>query len=103
MHPVIMRQLAADHISETHARAEDERRARPARRARRRTPVIRLSGVVAGVLSVVHAFGDLRPPPVRHGDGLHDNGGALEGGESTHSAQNLPKRESRNACAVVDV
>ena len=32
MHPVIMRQLAADHISETHARAEDERRAREARR-----------------------------------------------------------------------
>jgi len=32
MHPVIMRQLAADHISETHPRAEDERRAREARR-----------------------------------------------------------------------
>ena len=32
MHPVIMRQLAADHISETHTRAEDERRAREARR-----------------------------------------------------------------------
>ena len=25
MHPVIMRQLAADHIAELHAKAEDER------------------------------------------------------------------------------
>ena len=38
MHPVIMRQLAADHIREIHAKAEDERRARQARRARRRAP-----------------------------------------------------------------
>ncbi len=36
MHPVIMRQLAADHIGEIHAKAEDERRARQARWARRR-------------------------------------------------------------------
>jgi hypothetical protein len=32
MHPVIMRQLAADHIAEIHAKAEDERQARRARR-----------------------------------------------------------------------
>ncbi len=32
MHPVIMRQLAADHIREIHAKAEDERLARQARR-----------------------------------------------------------------------
>ena len=38
MHPVIMRQLAADHIREKHAKAEDERLARQARRARRRAP-----------------------------------------------------------------
>jgi hypothetical protein len=35
MHPVIMRQLAADHIAELHAKAEDERLTRQARRARR--------------------------------------------------------------------
>jgi hypothetical protein len=29
MHPVIIRQLAADHIREIHAKAEDERRPRP--------------------------------------------------------------------------
>ena len=34
MHPVIMRQLAADHISETHARAREQRTdARPGRLA----------------------------------------------------------------------
>jgi hypothetical protein len=66
MHPVIMRQRAADHISEKHARAEDERQARQARRPRCRTPAIRLGGTVAGVPGVVHAFGD-----------------------STHSAHNL--------------
>ena len=36
MHPVIIRQLAADHIREMHVRAADERQARRARRARRR-------------------------------------------------------------------
>ena len=41
MHPVIMRQLAADHIREKHAKAEDERLARQARRARRRAPSTR--------------------------------------------------------------
>jgi hypothetical protein len=35
VHPVIMRQLAADRISEIHAKAEDERLTRQARRARR--------------------------------------------------------------------
>ncbi len=33
MHPVIMRQLAADRIAEMHAKAEDERPAHQARRA----------------------------------------------------------------------
>ena len=45
MHPVIMRQLAADHIAEIHAKAEDERLTRHARRARRawrRVPSMRL-------------------------------------------------------------
>ena len=38
MHPVIMRQLAADRIGEMHAKAENERQTRQARRARRRAP-----------------------------------------------------------------
>jgi hypothetical protein len=41
MHPVFMRQLAADRISEMHAKAEDERLARQARRARRGVPSTR--------------------------------------------------------------
>ena len=36
------------------------------------------SGVVAGVLGVVHAFGELHPALVRRGDELHENGGALD-------------------------
>ena len=45
MHPVIMRQLAADHIAEIRAKAEDGRLTRQARRARRawrRVPSMRL-------------------------------------------------------------
>jgi len=45
VHPAIMRQLAADHIAERHAKAEDERLTRQARRARRawrRVPSMRL-------------------------------------------------------------
>jgi hypothetical protein len=80
MHPVITQQLVADHIRKIHARAEAERLARQARRPRRRAPSIRLSGVVAGMLGVVHTFGKQRPLLVRRGDRLHENGGALEDG-----------------------
>ena len=69
MHPVIRQQLLADHIREIHARAEADRRARQARRPRRRAPSIRLSGVVAAVLGVVHTFGEQRPALARRGDG----------------------------------
>ena len=51
MHPVIMRQLAADHIREIHAKAEDERLARHARRARRRAPPTRPRLPAGGTLS----------------------------------------------------
>jgi hypothetical protein len=51
MHPVIMRQLAADHIAEMHAKAEDERLNRQARRARRRAPSARPRPPVSGTLS----------------------------------------------------
>jgi hypothetical protein len=33
MHPVILRQLAADHIKKMHAQADDQRQARRARRS----------------------------------------------------------------------
>ena len=46
MHPVIMRQLAADRIGEMHAKAENERRTRQARRARRRAPSTRPRPVI---------------------------------------------------------
>lgn len=78
MHPVIRQQLVAEHIREIHARAEAERRSRQARRPRRRAPSIRLSGVVAAVLGVVHTSGEQRLALARRGDGLHKNGGALE-------------------------
>jgi hypothetical protein len=78
MHPLIRQQLLAEHIREIHARAEADRRARQARRPRRRAPSIRLGGVVAAVLGVVHTFGEQRPALARRGDGLHKNGGALE-------------------------
>jgi hypothetical protein len=37
-----------------------------------------VSGVVAGVLGVVHAFGEFGPALVRHGGEPHENGGALD-------------------------
>jgi hypothetical protein len=51
MHPVIMRQLAADHIKEMHAKAEDARQARRARRARRRAASTRPRLPASGTLS----------------------------------------------------
>ena len=51
MHPAIVRQLAADHIREIHAKAEDERLARQARRARRRAPSTRPGLPASGTLS----------------------------------------------------
>jgi len=41
MHPVIIRQLAADHIRDLRAEAANDRLARRARRARRRAPSTR--------------------------------------------------------------
>ena len=51
MHPVIMRQLAADHIRARYAKAEDERLNRQARRARRRAPSARPRPPASGTLS----------------------------------------------------
>ena len=51
MHPTIMRQLAAEHIREMHARADDERRAHQARRTRRRAPSARPRLLARGELS----------------------------------------------------
>jgi hypothetical protein len=51
MYPVIMQQLAADHIKAMHARAEEARLARQARRARCRGPSTRPGLRASGTLS----------------------------------------------------
>ena len=75
MHPVIMRQLAADHIAELHAKAENERLtrparpARPARRARRagrRAPSLRLRPSLRGTLSYDDPRLDADQRPATH-------------------------------------
>ena len=69
MHPVIMRQLAADHIREIHAKADDERQARQARqarRARRRAPSMRLRLPASGTLSYDDPRLDAGQRPTMH-------------------------------------
>jgi hypothetical protein len=51
MHPAIMRQLAADHIREIHATADNERWVRQARRGRRRASSTRLRASASRALS----------------------------------------------------
>ena len=50
-----MRQLAADHIREMHAKAEHERLAHQARRARRRAPSTRRRQSVIGQVAACNA------------------------------------------------
>lgn len=66
MHPLIMRQLATEHIKEIHAKAEGERRARQARRARRRAPSARPGPAVSGTLSYDDPRLDTGPRPAMH-------------------------------------
>ena len=66
MHPIITRQLAADHIRELHAKAEDERLARQARRARRRAPSTRPGLPASGTLSYDDPRLDAGPRPAMH-------------------------------------
>ena len=66
MHPVIMRQLAADHIAELHAKAENERLARHARRARRRAPSTRPGLPASGTLSYDDPRLDAGQRPAMH-------------------------------------
>ena len=66
MHPVIMRRLVADHIREFHAKAEDERRARQARRARRRAPSTRPRLPASGTLSYDDPRLDAGQRPAMH-------------------------------------
>ncbi len=66
MHPVIMRQLAADHIREIHAKAEDERLARQARRARRRAPSTRPKPRASGTLGYDDPRLDAGQQPAMH-------------------------------------
>ena len=66
MHPDIMRQLAAEHIREIHAKAEDERLARQARRARRRAPSMRPRLPASGTLSYDDPRLDAGQRPTMH-------------------------------------
>jgi hypothetical protein len=66
VHPVIMRQLAADHIAELHAKADDERLTRPARRAGRRAPSMRLRLSLRGTLSYDDPRLDAGQRPATH-------------------------------------
>jgi hypothetical protein len=66
MHPAITRQLAADHIREMHAKAEDERLARQARRARRRAPSTRPRLPASGMLSYDDPRLDAGQRPATH-------------------------------------
>ncbi len=72
MHPVIMRQLAADHIKEMHAKAEEECLARQARRARCRAPstlwgartvLVIVTWFLGGSLVFVEETAEDRPAP----------------------------------------
>ena len=66
MHPVIIRHLAADHIREIHAKAEDERLARQARRARRRAPSTQPGPPPSGTLSYDDPRLDTGQRPAMH-------------------------------------
>ena len=66
MHPDIMRQLAADHISQIHAKAEGERLARQTRRARRHAPSTRPRPPASGTLSYDDPRLDAGQRPARH-------------------------------------
>jgi len=75
MHPTLIRQLAADHIREMHAKAQDERRAGQARLARRHAPSTPPGLPASATLSYDDPRLDAgrRPPmheqPARAGDG----------------------------------
>jgi hypothetical protein len=66
MHPVIMRQLAADNFKEMHARAEVRRLAHQARRARRRAPSAQPRPMASGTLSYDDPRLDAGRRPARH-------------------------------------
>jgi hypothetical protein len=64
MHPVIMRQLAADRIKEMQATAVEKRRAHHARLARRRAASTGLRPSAGGALGADYPGGDGGCPPV---------------------------------------
>jgi hypothetical protein len=66
MHPAVIRQLAADHIREMHLDAENERRARQARRARLHAPSTRPKPPACGTLSYDDPRLDAGQRPTMH-------------------------------------
>ena len=79
MHPVIMRQLAADHIAEMHAKAADERLDRKARRARRRAPSTRPRPPASGTLSYDDPRLDAGQWPAMHEEPSRSSAAATSG------------------------
>ena len=63
MHPVIIRQLAADRIKEMQATAAENRRAHHARRARRRAASTGLRPSASGAIEADYPRGDGGCPP----------------------------------------
>jgi hypothetical protein len=66
MHPVVMRQLVADHMKEMYAKAEDGRLARQARRARGSAPFARPRPTASGMLSYDDPRLNTARRPARH-------------------------------------
>ncbi|MGH3154547.1 MAG: hypothetical protein ACRDOB_28015 [Streptosporangiaceae bacterium] len=79
MHPVIMKQLAADRIREIHRQADDERRARQAPQARRHAPSTRPRLPGSGTLSYDDPRLDAGQRPATHEQltGVPDGDGRL--------------------------
>jgi hypothetical protein len=66
MHPLIVQQLAAEHIREMHAKAENERLGHQARRARRRAPSMRPRLPARGTLNYDDPRLDASQRPARY-------------------------------------
>jgi hypothetical protein len=66
MHPIIIQQLAGDHIMEIHAKAENERLGHQARRARRRAPSMRPRLLTRATLNDDDPRLDAGQRPARH-------------------------------------
>ena len=97
MHPVIMRQLAADHIKEIHAKAENERQARQARRPRRRAPSTQPRLPASGTLSYDDPRLDAGQRPAMH-EQLSAPPLPVMAGSPPDSGDAITRREAMDHC-----